>query len=97
MQAAIASPRSKSRSTWTEPWATPPVLSGACHQAGEATCLVRTIFCTSHMQTCCRRAIELFTWVLGNPITEDQAMRCAKREPGRSWEAIESELHKLGT
>lgn len=26
----------------------------------------------------------------------DQAMRCAKREPGRSWEAIESELNKLG-
>jgi hypothetical protein len=23
-------------------------------------------------------------------------MRCAKREPGRSWEAIESELLKLG-
>lgn len=29
-------------------------------------------------------------------ITVDQAMRCAKREPGRSWEAIESELNKLG-
>ena len=23
-------------------------------------------------------------------------MRCAKREPGRSWEAIEPELTKLG-
>ena len=23
-------------------------------------------------------------------------MRCAKREPGRSWEALESELNKLG-
>ena len=23
-------------------------------------------------------------------------MRCAKREPGRSWEAIESELNRLG-
>lgn len=23
-------------------------------------------------------------------------MRCAKREPGRSWEAIDRELHKLG-
>lgn len=29
-------------------------------------------------------------------ITVDQAMRCAKREPGRSWEAIESELNKMG-
>ena len=30
------------------------------------------------------------------PITKDQAMRCAKREPGRSWEAIGSELRRLG-
>ena len=29
-------------------------------------------------------------------ITVDQAMRCAKREPGRSWEALETELNKLG-
>jgi hypothetical protein len=29
-------------------------------------------------------------------ISIDQAMRCAKREPGRSWEALESELNKLG-
>ena len=40
---------------------------------------------------------ELFNWVLEpKKITVDQAMRCAKREPGRSWEAIESELNKLG-
>lgn len=40
---------------------------------------------------------ELFNWVLEpKSITVDQAMRCAKREPGRSWEAIESELNKLG-
>ena len=39
---------------------------------------------------------ELLTWVLEEPISKDQAMRCAKREPGRSWEAIESELKKLG-
>ena len=40
---------------------------------------------------------ELFNWVLEpKRITVDQAMRCAKREPGRSWEAIESELNKLG-
>lgn len=39
---------------------------------------------------------ELLTWVLGEPISKDQAMRCAKREPGRSWEAIDSELKKLG-
>ena len=40
---------------------------------------------------------ELFNWVLRpRQITVDQAMRCAKREPGRSWEAIETELNKLG-
>lgn len=39
---------------------------------------------------------ELFTWVLDVPITKEQAMRCAKREPGRSWEAIDKELHRLG-
>lgn len=38
----------------------------------------------------------LFSWVANRPITVDQAMRCAKREPGRSWEALESELNKLG-
>eukprot|EP00891_Asterochloris_glomerata_P000504 jgi/Astpho2/504/fgenesh1_pg.00011_%23_75_t len=39
---------------------------------------------------------ELFTWVLGRTITTEQAMNCAKREPGRSWESIDSELKKLG-
>ena len=39
---------------------------------------------------------ELFTWVLGKTITTEQAMNCAKREPGRSWESIDSELKKLG-
>ncbi|KAK9909115.1 hypothetical protein WJX75_007371 [Coccomyxa subellipsoidea] len=39
---------------------------------------------------------ELFTWIMERPITKDQAMRCAKREPGRSWEAIGSELRRLG-
>ncbi|KAK9842895.1 hypothetical protein WJX74_004055 [Apatococcus lobatus] len=38
----------------------------------------------------------LFSWATGVPITRDQAMRCAKREPGRSWEALDSELAKLG-
>lgn len=39
---------------------------------------------------------ELFTWASGREITKEQAMRCAKREPGRSWEAIEPELTRLG-
>lgn len=39
---------------------------------------------------------ELFTWVTGRNIRQDQAAMCAKREPGRSWEAIESELANLG-
>ena len=29
-------------------------------------------------------------------MTKEQAMRCAKREPGRSWEAISSEIRKIG-
>ena len=39
---------------------------------------------------------ELLSWVLDKPINKAAAMRCAKREPGRSWEAIEAELKKLG-
>ncbi|CAL8461761.1 g1292 [Coccomyxa elongata] len=39
---------------------------------------------------------ELFSWVLERAVTKEQAMRCAKREPGRSWEAIGSELRRLG-
>lgn len=38
----------------------------------------------------------LFSWVTGTVITKEEAMRCAKREPGRSWEAIDSELAALG-
>ena len=50
---------------------------------------------------CCAEQVqwfpaELFTWASGRQISKDEAMRCAKREPGRSWEAIESELTKLG-
>ena len=50
-------------------------------------------------ERCSRTALhctELFTWVTGRPVTTEQAMKCAKREPGRSWEAIDSELAKLG-
>lgn len=39
---------------------------------------------------------DLLTWVTGRPITSEQAKKCAKREPGRSWEALPEELHKLG-
>ena len=49
------------------------------------------------LENVCCHDVELFNWVLEpKEITVDQAMRCAKREPGRSWEAIESELNKLG-
>ena len=49
------------------------------------------------LESVCCCDTELFNWVLEpKKITVDQAMRCAKREPGRSWEAIESELNKLG-
>lgn len=47
-----------------------------------------------HLRCC---DAELFNWVLEpKKISVDQAMRCAKREPGRSWEAIETELNKMG-
>eukprot|EP00884_Botryococcus_braunii_P013755 jgi/Botrbrau1/22380/Bobra.0002s0057.1 len=39
---------------------------------------------------------DVFSWATGRPVSAQQAKQCAKREPGRSWEAIESELHKLG-
>lgn len=39
---------------------------------------------------------DLFIWGTGKHITAEQAMRCAKREPGRSWEAVETELRSLG-
>lgn len=39
---------------------------------------------------------ELFSWVAGRRIDKEQAMQCAKREPGRSWEAMDSELARLG-
>ena len=44
----------------------------------------------------CPVLAELFSWATGRKITIEQAMRCAKRDPGRSWEAIESELAKHG-
>jgi hypothetical protein len=39
---------------------------------------------------------ELFAWGTGKEITADQARRCAKREPGRSWESVKSELDDMG-
>jgi hypothetical protein len=38
----------------------------------------------------------LFTWALDRPISDEQARRCAKRQQGRSWEVVESELGALG-
>ena len=42
------------------------------------------------------RCVELFSWVTCRTIRREEAARCAKREPGRSWEAIDSELANLG-
>jgi hypothetical protein len=39
---------------------------------------------------------DLLSWATGLPITKADAMRCARREPGRSWQAIPSELTRLG-
>ena len=38
----------------------------------------------------------LFGWALGRNVSEEEAKRCAKREPGRSWEALEGEMAALG-
>lgn len=41
----------------------------------------------------------LFTWVLArenDPVTQTQAMRCARRPKGRSWEAVDDQILKLG-
>ena len=43
-----------------------------------------------------RCTAELFTWASGRSISRKEAMRCARRDPGRSWEAIYSEMDKLG-
>ncbi|GAX83701.1 hypothetical protein CEUSTIGMA_g11126.t1 [Chlamydomonas eustigma] len=39
---------------------------------------------------------QLFTWASGRFISKEDAMQCARRLPGRSWETVESELAKLG-
>ncbi|KXZ47052.1 hypothetical protein GPECTOR_38g289 [Gonium pectorale] len=38
---------------------------------------------------------QLFTWAKGSTVTSDQALRCARRLPGRSWETLSEELEKL--
>ncbi|KAK2079148.1 hypothetical protein QBZ16_002839 [Prototheca wickerhamii] len=38
----------------------------------------------------------LLSWATGKAVSEEAAKRVAKREPGRSWEALESELAALG-
>jgi len=39
---------------------------------------------------------SLFTWALDRRISRDEAMMCARRLPGRSWEAVDEELARLG-
>ena len=38
----------------------------------------------------------LFSWALNRRVSKDEAMRCARRQPGRSWELVDEELRKLG-
>lgn len=41
----------------------------------------------------------LFTWVLNrddDPVTHEQAMRCAMRPQGRSWMSVDAEIQRLG-
>ncbi|MEW5315231.1 MAG: hypothetical protein WDW38_006677 [Sanguina aurantia] len=42
---------------------------------------------------------DIFTWVLGleaTPITQECAISCARRPQGRSWEAVDDQIRKLG-
>eukprot|EP00967_Tisochrysis_lutea_P083118 scaffold115378_cov17-Tisochrysis_lutea.AAC.1 len=39
---------------------------------------------------------ELLCWALDRPITREQAMGCARRQQGRSWEIVESAVRDLG-
>jgi hypothetical protein len=39
---------------------------------------------------------ELFSWATGRLISKDEAMACARRQPGRSWEACNEKLYELG-
>lgn len=39
---------------------------------------------------------DLFSWALDRPVSKDEAMRCARRQPGRSWETVDQELHNMG-
>lgn len=39
---------------------------------------------------------ELFSWALDRHVPKEEAMRCARRLPGRSWETVEEELIKMG-
>jgi hypothetical protein len=41
-------------------------------------------------------ATELFSWATGRLISKDEAMACARRQPGRSWEAVTEKLQTLG-
>lgn len=39
---------------------------------------------------------ELFQWCTGRPISPDSVSKVVKREPGRSWEIVDSELGEVG-
>jgi len=39
---------------------------------------------------------ELFTWATGRLISKEEAMACARRQPGRSWEAVTEKLYQIG-
>jgi len=39
---------------------------------------------------------ELFSWATGKVVTGEECKRVARREPGRSWEALECELDAIG-
>ena len=46
--------------------------------------------------TCIIDPAELFTWALGSAVSKEDAIMCARRQPGRSWETLSEELAKMG-
>ena len=55
------------------------------------------MFLLLHLPHCLIDPAELFTWALPDRIvSQEEAMLCARRQPGRSWETLREELAKLG-
>lgn len=62
-----------------------------CH-----ACCAMLCYRVAQHETTLNELAELFSWGAGKLITQEQAMKCAHRQKGRSWEAVQSEIGALG-